>query len=152
MPGRGSVPLWGLSHASLTFDGLRAKPTSLEYLHSIFRAARGYLINLFLLLIINKTTLLRTLGMTDAEAPWKPYWFSIAKGTMQTLSFLGCIVLYLTLWQYSLYNPSVETTKLSCIRSHQMLLDYCQVYWQHRNVYRMVYYMFAWSFSRFTVW
>jgi hypothetical protein len=42
---------------------------------------------------------------------------------MQTLSFLGCIVLYLRQLLYSLSYPSVETTKLSCIRSHQMLLD-----------------------------
>ena len=56
-------------HLCLTFDRLRAKPTSLEYLYSISRATRGYLINLFLLLIINKQVLLRTLGMTDAQAP-----------------------------------------------------------------------------------
>ena len=42
---------------------------------------------------------------------------------MQTLSFLGCIVLYLTQLLCSLSYPSVETTKLSCIRNHQMLLD-----------------------------
>ena len=63
------MPLQGLSHALLTFEWLRAKPASLECLHSIFRATRGYLINHLLNTILNNPTLLRTLGMTDAQAP-----------------------------------------------------------------------------------
>jgi len=68
---RGCVTLWELAHKDLTFGRKQAKTTTTPHLHPIFYTITYYWLSI-------RSSLLRTLGITSAEAPWKPCWFSLS--------------------------------------------------------------------------
>ena len=85
---RTSVPLWELSHLLLTFDGLRAKPTSPEYLYRSFTVSTQQLDPIYLMFFYywfsTSNSYWEPLVWLVRKHFKKPYWESITFSVNRT--------------------------------------------------------------------
>jgi hypothetical protein len=120
---RTSVPLWELSHLLLTFDRLRAKPTSPEYLPSIFTVSTQHLDPIYLMFFYywfsTSNSYWEPLVWLVRKHSKKPYWESIAEGSTKTLS---CTILWHIHDSYSSIT-SVHLLKPPC--PHMFIVFKC---------------------------